>query len=286
MLKILAVLAVLLAVAQAIVPTTGQTSDSRRSDAQKQENGGEGSKKPPPRASDVPVQDTNGAGQKQTSEERSPDDQQATINVTELAPVPEPWSWHDKWLWVANIALALVGISGIVVGVCTLIILNRQTSHMVTSERAWIICKIDNLGIPNVAEPFAAETSFQFENVGKTPGFILEYGWRIIDLPSSETLPETPPDYREEGCDFAVYDRLPISPGGSITRNGQAVSENPRVLHIGSRTVWAHGYIRYCDSFSNTVHETRTCFKWLPNRANSGLFEFSIDGPSGYNRST
>jgi hypothetical protein len=286
MLKTLAILAVLLSILQTPIPVPGQTANQTTPEGKKQDNEGKGRNYPRQTTPSASKPEDNSHNLKPEPRTGSDAYQQPSINITNPAPAPVPWPLHDQILWLANLILAGVGICGVIAAVCTLIILNRQTNHMVTSERAWIICKIDNLGIPNVPQRFEAETFFQFENVGKTPGFILEYGWRIIDLPSDEILPETPPDYRGEGCDFAVYDRLPISPQGTINRHGRVVSEDPRVLHIGGRTVWAHGYIRYCDSFSNTVHETRACFKWLPNRANSGLFEFSIDGPSAYNRST
>ena len=177
------------------------------------------------------------------------------------------------------------GLQAILLGF-QLIILGKQVKQTITSERAWLICRVDNLGIPSIAEMVPFGIRFHIENVGKTPGFILEYGWKIEDILREESLPEVPTDYKDSGSDFAIHDRLAISPQAGITRSGDGVSTDARVLHAGIRVVWVHGYVRYQDSFSRTIHETRTCYKWLPKRANSGAFEFAIAGPSAYNKAT
>lgn len=286
-LKILAIIAVFMAVAQASVPIPGQAANRAAPESQKQDEGGKGSQNPAKTISPASKPENgNNRDLKPEFLAGSETYAQPTINITNPVPAPVPWPLHDKILWWANLIFAGVGICGVVAAVCTLRILNRQTNHMITSERAWIICKVDNLCIPNVAESFAARTMFQLENVGKTPGFILEYGWKIVDLRSDEHLPDSPTPYTCPDCDFATYDRLPISPHGSISLLGQVVAQDPRVFHLGERVVWIHGYIRYCDCFSSAVHETRTCFKWTPGRINTGIFEFSIDGPLAYNRAT
>ena len=40
--------------------------------------------------------------------------------------------------------LAFVGIVGIIVGVCTLIVLRRQTDFLVNSERAWLTARVED----------------------------------------------------------------------------------------------------------------------------------------------
>ena len=56
------------------------------------------------------------------------EDQMPHFTVTLPAPIPAPWSLHDKILWGANIVLAFLGYAGIMVAVSTLKKIERSTA--------------------------------------------------------------------------------------------------------------------------------------------------------------
>jgi len=102
------ILVVLLAVTHAFVPVLGQTTDSAASNSQKQADSRNQDQKPAPAVSRVKSQDKSSSIRGTESNKRPDDYQQPTINVTNPAPMPESWSWHDKIAWGASLLLLVV----------------------------------------------------------------------------------------------------------------------------------------------------------------------------------
>jgi hypothetical protein len=119
--------AVLLTIAQAPVPATGKTPYDSGGNSQTQNSNAHGSEQPRLPTVAPSTEQGNGPTPKDTSSEHTSNDDQASINITNPTPVPVAWGWKEWTAWGANLTLVLVGMGGIVVAVCTLRKIERQT---------------------------------------------------------------------------------------------------------------------------------------------------------------
>ena len=177
-----------------------------------------------------------------------------------------------------NIALFFVGLGGILVAICTLKNIEKQTKatedqvmHLATSERAWIIVASrfhDGLH-PGDQHPV---TRFRWEmkNVGSSPARLLEFHGvaqkadRVnVPFPDPPCFPSSPKQ----------LNKLMLVPNDSwgMTRNieGESLSaeEVDSVKNWGSVTIISYGYVRYLDAFGKE-HTTRFCHEcWFDRKA-------------------
>jgi hypothetical protein len=111
--KIFAVIAMVLAIAQAPMPVAGQTSDKSAHDSK--DKGQPANAGANPSHPTLPVTAQN------------PNDHQLTAtNVSNSAPKTE-WGWHEKIAWISNLILTGFLIWGVIVARVTLKGINRQT---------------------------------------------------------------------------------------------------------------------------------------------------------------
>jgi hypothetical protein len=128
MLRWLAILAVIFTVAQAPVPTSGKAPDSRTHSDHTPQANGDGSDKPAPPILPVIPKDSDSQNLKTHSGKNHPPNNQTLIAVTEIPPTA--WRKREWATFWASLALAIVGIGGVAIGVCTLIFISRQTGEM------------------------------------------------------------------------------------------------------------------------------------------------------------
>jgi hypothetical protein len=152
MLKSLAIFAVVFTITQASIPIPRQTPNRSTPDSQKQYDGSDHSKNPSPTASLVAMPKQDDGGNKAEPQERSDEDQKPAINVTNPAPVPESWTWHDKVAWGAGLVLVVVGFLAVCAAYKTLKAVEKQAKltddqiQMVKSkERAKLVVKLGEL---------------------------------------------------------------------------------------------------------------------------------------------
>src|ERR1039458_7395670 len=113
MLKRLAILAMVLTIAHAPKPTSGQAVDKPTANAQKQNQGIDKEENPSEAAAPVmPKNNSDGTNQREPEKSRDAN-QNSSINVTNPAPVPKVWHWYEIVAWAANIILVIVGLFGI-----------------------------------------------------------------------------------------------------------------------------------------------------------------------------
>jgi hypothetical protein len=301
MLKRLAIFAVLLTIAQASMPISGQASNNRAPDQQNKNNAGQRRNQPakPIFPGTIP-QKKNGPALENKGEERPADHEDAAINITNPTPVSEPWHWYEKVAWVANLLLVVVGIGGVIIGVVTLIKIERQTKAgedaaeaallsaraLINSERPWILITI---------EPFKGNQdvfAITAKNCGRTPARLLSYSTPLYSLiPSGSALPKEP----QYGNLIALIDALILLTGE--TREFEIVSEDAikevcedeetygRVW-MGTDSLYVFGKIYYQDLLDSTpaaIHVTGWCCQYLPAMPTDRLI---LHGPTGYNRHT
>lgn len=283
MLKRLAILGMFLGVAQASMPIPRQTANQLHTADQNQTNRTQKNKNPSEKSS-VSTQKPPCEGAGNATEDKDSKAQYPTINISDPASVPESWSWHDKWLWGANILLVIVGFG-------TIAILWRQTHHIVTSERAWMVTEPCDASIPPEIKGITTGVrhvgfSVRFKNMGKTPAFLLEIRYSGKVLSSKEKLPEVPPEYEEREIFKWGGKGLPLLPQDFILKNHvNTWAKEPVLIDRGSDILWIYGYIKYRDAFGEN-RETWFCHRWVPEIEGWQKSGFISGGPESYNRAT
>jgi hypothetical protein len=285
--KGLALFAVVLAVAQASVPAIGQATDAH----------GANSRTPPAAGSSTAQTQCNGG---------PCEDQRAPLVVTLPTPAPAPWSWHDRILWAACLALAIEGLYAIWLALTTLKRIERLTmtaegaasaasvsaqaallnvQAMVDSERPWLLITVE----PSLR----VENSFTImaTNRGRTPATIVATAERVKIVIDETHLP-TPPEYGEPGAPRAPIILLPgeSAPIKSFSREeGKGICETEetfkRVANWEEKA-FIYGKIVYRDLIAPSdkqLHETAWCCWYIHGRNKSGLV---IAGPPSYNSHT
>jgi hypothetical protein len=247
-----------------------------------------------------------------------------TANVR-IVSTPQKDGYDIAAFW-ANITLAALGVGGIVVAVCTLCILRRQTkaswiaakaalkqsNHMIASERAWMAVQIGQPSFNEVMSPHLMPDSAHLSvvvlvtNEGKTPATVTQT-W--IDSFSEETV---------DSKDVPPVPKLPNHPDqmGStkpITKRVASVYVPKQQFHLGcsipkreltkENIAWRSGakclciigFVKYIDAF-NVPRITRFCFSYqalrgvplINQKAGQPVLppEFVRDGPDIYNEMT
>jgi hypothetical protein len=165
----------------------------------------------------------------------------------------------------------------------------KQADHMITSERAWFVCRADMIWDKGEDNKTFGRIGFRYENIGKTPGFITEIGFAVTALNSGQELPEIPPSYQNgDTSQWAAGRGLPIVPGDNM---GRRASWEPTQAQLDSLQkeellMWVHGYVKYRDSFVEQIRETRYCLRLNPHWGDCDSVPFFIDGPPAYNSAT
>ncbi|MGB6130727.1 MAG: hypothetical protein WBG54_03020 [Acidobacteriaceae bacterium] len=281
--KILAIFAVILAIAQAPRPIPRQTANQPHTEGQNQTNSGQKSTNPSKRLS-TSAQKPPCQGTENTAKDKDSKPDYPAINITNPASMPESWSWHDKWLWGSNILLVIVGFG-------TIAILWRQTNHIVTSERAWMVTEPCDAKIPPEIKGKTTGVrhvgfSVRFKNMGKTPAFLLEIRYSGKVLPSKERLPEVPSEYEEREIFKWEGKGMPLLPQDFILKNHvNTWAKEPVLIDRGFDILWIYGYIKYRDAFGEN-RETWFCHRWVPEIEGWQKSGFISDGPESYNHAT
>ena len=311
MLKWLAILAVILAIAQTPMPIIGQASDNPCPNNQKQNDGTENGKRIAKPSRPSITQDLNSQNErccpaKAEPQERACGNQYSTINIPDLAPMSESWTWHDIIAWVADLALALFGLIGILIGLGSLYVIWEQGSHIIKSERAWLLPDGEKIGMP-VLVPVPAEgirkipvnCSIGLTNCGNTPAFAVKWEFELRIGESKENPPSFDIYKNKSTPSMEGQTPFPIGQG----RHGHAIAvlkphsyislEERLEINDGRKIIWLCGVARYRDVFKHRKfldrnpeeHETLICLRYEA-RSDGSSGAWMLGGPSGYNRAT
>jgi hypothetical protein len=281
MLRWLAILAVIFAVAQAPMPATGQAPDKPAHGPAKKQDDANNSKKPllPSRAvikpnAAAPAPETD-------SSEQHGENQQNAVSIVETPAVPVVWSLHEKIAWGVNLALAGFAAFGICIAIKTLKTVRRQTEaamiaarasfrqakHIVTSERAWVIVSTSfPHGIEDGRQSTVLRVNWAMKNVGKTPARLLEFDAAALRADLGAVFPD-PPHYYDSPRQL---NRLLLVPNDSFGLTwmieGDALTpEEVKEVETGAKLmIISYGYIKYLDDFGDE-HTTRFCQRYSVN---------------------
>ena len=293
-LKGLALFAVLLAITQAPVPASGQTTDSSRANRHTAPLAASSSPAPETAASPTAKADCNGG---------PCEDQQPRVIVTLPTPAPALWSWHDRVLWAACVVLAIVGYAGIMLALSALKKIERQTRStettaaaaavsaqaallnaqaIIDSERPWLLITVEPS--PRNENSFTVMAT----NRGRTPATIVATAEGIKFAVDEAHLPEIP-EYREAGAP-----RIPIIllSGESTSIKSFSRDEGRKICETDERfkrvanweeKAFIYGKVVYRDLIApdeKQIHETTWCCWYIHGRQKSGLV---LAGPPDYN---
>jgi hypothetical protein len=198
---------------------------------------------------------------------------------------------------LSNWILAGLGVIGGVIAAITLSTFKRQTDHIITSERAWIVANVkighENPIIYRGHGLVPVKADCIFKNKGNTPAFIKESGIAIQVIAKDEILPDSPLPYdpkygaKWEGRGIAV------SPKMSFVQSVFKDTQDPINILNGANILYVYGYVKYRDVFTakrlfrRKIHETRYCFKYIPAQPQFGMSaQFIIEGGPAYVRAT
>jgi hypothetical protein len=204
---------------------------------------------------------------------------------------------------VPNWVLAAVGIGGIVVAVRTLRKLERQTKaaedaanaslrqseHMIASERAWMVARVEGEVIPDSDGKRLVRFSVRCVNVGKTPAYLIGMANHGVVLPRDQSLPDPPVPYIPNNVSEWPGEGISLQPEDFVLRhNWSTIARDLQKLIHGEDWLWVYGYINYRDAFGNK-RETMYCFLWDCTHNIPGVSKethFLVDGPASYIRAT
>jgi hypothetical protein len=204
----------------------------------------------------------------------------------------------ERWMLIFTGAAALftgllviVGYRGVRAANETLKAIEKQTNHIVNSERAWVVVIPDqSAGITGLEAGMMKPYNFlraDLVNKGKTVARIMEISWRDTVIGPNESLPDIPTYH-------------PTPPGNWEPRHGAVVvPENPERFPMSIHTristadvgplgdwdmaLYVYGIIRYFD-LADIERRNQFCYRYIEGRDHEGrVIHWIRDGPHGYN---
>lgn len=219
------------------------------------------------------------------AQQAAPDKRPAPSHVAvDSVPARDAYDWAA---YCGSIALAVVGCGGVVVGICSLVFLRRQTeatriaadaalaqaNHIANSERAWIEVLPYNWSIefypkwetgdpvpegPMGTWPISHRFAAQIKNLGRTPAKIEGIAVRYVRTSRNVRDMDPEPDYGE--IDTEQFSLLPnsemaataiLSPGSGVLAKAEVTA-----IQEGREFLYAYGVVKYRDVYERP-HETR-----------------------------
>lgn len=220
--------------------------------------------------------------------------------------------WIDVLSLAVSFVLMVVGMVGIFVALRTLRAVKRQADEMLdqaalmkeqtaVAEKAAKAARLNAQAVINAERPWlliepkrsregkSIGISFKAINRGRSTAEVINSGFKMVTPRFDEVLP----DELYFGVGAApnaqwVHTKW-LAPGDDYTADSYNVSYivegNPGLwteLNNGSRQLILMGFVRYRDTISNEIHESKYCYGVASN-APSGVY---MTGPLGYNTLT
>jgi hypothetical protein len=185
--------------------------------------------------------------------------------------------------------LVAVGFLQALILAATVWVIFRQMETARTSERAWIVAKVERANIP-AANPGIRVITFSVRvtNTGRTPAFLSGTGNHGVSLPRDTRLADTPPPYNNANIRGWAGKGVPLQPGSFLVQLNFDTIGDTALLRRGTELLWIYGYVNYRDVFGKS-RTTRYCFHW-DNMSDNPLLnhgeDFMVAGPSFYNHVT
>jgi hypothetical protein len=227
------------------------------------------------------------------------------VSVANQPGTPMFWSLHERIAWAASLVLVVLGYAGIMLAYSLLKKIERQTAYaeiaanaaatsahaallnaqaVVHSERPWILITVE----PSRSK----ENSFTVmaTNRGRTPARITATAEQAMIAVDERYLP-IPPEYDREDPKAPLVPIILVpgesTPIKSFCREDVKPlcdsEERFRRIETWEEKIYLYGNVIYMDLISasgNPAYETNWCCWYIHGRQNSGLV---IAGPPEYN---
>jgi hypothetical protein len=236
------------------------------------------------------------------------DAQPQRLVVSNPAPAPVVWSYHDKILWAAYVVLAVLGYAGIMMALSLLRKIERQTAAaetaataandsaqaalmnaraLVDAERPWLVVTVESS--PNVENGFTVTAT----NRGRSPAQIVTMVEQLRIVIDETGLPAKP-EYgnREPKAPMVPIILLAGESTGlkSFSRaDARELCESDEQfarIENWEEKIFLYGRVIYKDLVAppdRQSHQTDWCSWYIHGRQRSGLV---IGGPGAYNAHT
>lgn len=216
-----------------------------------------------------------------------------TVRIASVPPISIKWSIADTIALICTIALALVGILGVIVAVFTLRVIARQTSAteeaaqaarvsaeaFITESRPWLLLHKDMS--PEGPHPYW-QFLIRIHNFGKTPGKVIALQIEM-KMGASKDAPPSPEFFGSEKS----FNAFVLPQGESITQELDLTgAEGINDVPTGRKHLWLCGLVKYQNTFESprpTIYETLFCLRYDP--ATRGRRDWRR-GPDNYNKAT
>jgi hypothetical protein len=297
--KVLAMLALLLAIPQGQLPAGDQTADHPVASRPAHSPTSSPAATPPVTASSALRTDCEGS---------NCDSQPSHITVATPAPAPAPWLLQDRILWGAYVLLALLGYAGIMLALSTLRKIERQTrtgeataaaaaesaqaallhaQFILHSERPWVLISV--VPSPTIENGFNVTAT----NRGRGPARIVKTADETRIAMDEAHLPGIP-EFGPEDRDVPPFSVILLSGEQTVIKSfcrdnvkGFCESEERlRRIENWEERIFIYGKIVYRDlmePIDQPAHETIWCFRYIHGRQKSGLV---MAGTQEYNMHT
>jgi hypothetical protein len=297
MLKVLAILAVIFAVTQAPVPTTGQATNNDRGERHTAQNKPDSSQEKPASPPMVPKPPSSGGprGERDNSHAEHTED---SVTITESTAVPNKRDLFDCATLFIGAVLAVVTIFGVVAAWRGLPELKRQAeasmiaataslqqaNYLIASDRPWLIPKItspswdDVMNPQNKPEGWHLPIEVTIRTTGKTTAIVINRFVTSISettadrygVPLKPNLSKTVPYTILSSTEREAVEGTIYAPGEPffmyLAIPKETLEKHNAAWRRGEECLCIMGFVEYKDTFGK-YHITRFCYAY------QGVFE-------------
>lgn len=157
--------------------------------------------------------------------------------------------------------------------------LNAQT--LINSERPWLMIETSFSGDGDFLT-----FNFKAVNRGRSPAQVMHFGLQPHNIRVGETMPKDFPYRDAELPEARLVHTIWVAPGKNcdldcynVHSMASGAAASWQQIKSGERLLIITGFVRYRDTFSNQVHESRYCYQ-VSSQSGSRLV---MTGPPGYN---
>lgn len=165
----------------------------------------------------------------------------------------------------SNWILACLGIIGAIVGIRTLLVVGRQVTNAMRSDRAWLVVETAELVEGNPSQPGQVFVQCAVKNYGKTVARVLgmnaRWGVGPINIPGT-TWDDSLFAFAKKGPSKWTF--LPGTTSAMHSPVQEITAKAGDKVTIGiqpGETQFIHGVVFYWDAFTKKRRTTRFCFR-------------------------
>lgn len=226
----------------------------------------------------------------------APENKEQTMRIVSVPAITISGNKTEEIaIWFDGI-LAFVGVIGIIVAICTLITVRRQTEAtrraaegteasveaLIASERAWVLVDIGI--IPDLGpDDLGIDIRPTVQNYGKTQARIIKFAVRSHPVKQPDDLPPEPNYTGENAADFILPPNKPLQPMSVMVPAQEFIAAKNM-----KSCLYIYGYLDYA-IVGEKPKQTRFCLMYYPSVVSLPLppgFYMGTQAPASYKKCT